>query len=181
MRVRVYVPEAADPDLQVRINALAALMEGKRDGGTFTTLRDIAVDGRQPLVLRHVALNALCELGGNEQAAVFLQIANHDTSEAIQRVAIELFARTNQPRINRTERLIELFHRFEKASPRRGGALSTTLYALASIGDDRATDFLAGIARSGQDSALRSDAIYYLGNLGTDRARQALFKIVRGE
>ncbi len=181
MRVRVYAPEAADPELQVRINALAALMEGKHDAGTFATLRDIAVDGRQPLALRHVALNALSALGGNEQSAVFLQIADHDTSEAIQRVAIELFARSNQPRVNKSERLIGLFHRFEKSSPRREGVLSTTLYALASVGDDRATDFLAVIARSGQESALRSDAIYYLGNLGTDRARQVLLKIVRGE
>jgi len=74
-----------------------------------------------------------------------------------------------------------MFRRFEKSGAKREGALSTTLYALAAIGDDRATDFIASIARSGKPELLRNDAIYYLGNMGTDRARQALFKIVRGE
>jgi HEAT repeat protein len=59
--------------------------------------------------------------------------------------------------------------------------LSTTLYALAVIGDDRAIDFVAQVARSSKNRPLRDDAIFYLGNIGTDRARQALLKIVKGE
>jgi hypothetical protein len=181
MRIRIFTPEANDPEMQMRLNALSAMLEGKRDNRGFNALRDIAVNPRQPAPIRHAALNALSEFSANDPSSVYLQIANTDTDESIQRIAIELFARNNRSKTNRSERLVELFHQYERSSPQREGALSTTLYALAAIGDDRATDFLAGVARNSRNQALRSDAIYYLGNLGTDRARQALFKIVKGE
>jgi hypothetical protein len=181
MRIRVLPPIAGDPELQIRINALDAMITGKRDESAFKVLHDIALDGRQPVPIRQVALNSLTEFPQKDPGAVFLSVATRDTNETIQRIAIELFAASNRPRDDRTERLMELFRRFEKSTPRRDGALSTTLYALAAIGDDRAIDFIARIARSGNNQPLRSDAIYYLGNIGTDRARQALFKIVRGE
>lgn len=181
IRISIMQPDGWDPELQVRIDALDAMVDGKRDETTFTMLHDIALDARQPVPVRHVALNSLAGFPHKDPGSVFLAVADRDTNEAIQRVAIELFAGSNRSRSDRTERLMDMFRRFEKASPKRDGALSTTLYALAAIGDDRATDFIATVARSGKSPALRNDALYYLGNLGTDRARQALFKIVRGE
>ena len=181
MRLRVFPPEADDPELQMRINALDAMITGKRDETAFKVLHDIAVDGRQPVPLRQVALNSLTEFPGKDPGAVFLAVANRDTNEIIQRIAIELFAASNRSRDDRTARLMDMFNRFEKSAQRREGALSTTLYALAAIGGDRSIDFIAHIARTSKNQPLRSDAIYYLGNIGTDRARQALFKIVRGE
>ena len=180
-RIRVLPPTLDDPELQIRINALDAMIAGKRDERAFKVLHDIALDGRQPVPIRQVALNSLTAFSRKDPSAVFLAVANGDTNETIQRIAIELFAACNRSRDDRTERLMDMFRRFEKSSPRRDGALSTTLYALAAIGDDRAIDFIALIARSSNNQPLRSDAIYYLGNIGTDRARQALFKIVRGE
>jgi HEAT repeat protein len=181
MRLRLFSPDADDPELQIRINALDAMIAGKRDETAFKVLQDIALDGRQPIPIRHVALNSLTEFPQKDPGAVFLAVANRDTNETIQRIAIELFAASNRSRGDRTERLMDMFRRFEKSAPRREGALSTTLYALATIGDDRAIDFIVHIARSSTNQPLRSDAIYYLGNIGTDRARQALFRIVRGE
>jgi len=181
MRIRILPPIADDPDLQLRINALDAMTAGKRDESAFKALHDIALDPRQPIPIRHVALNSLTEFPRNDPGAVFLSVANRDTNETIQRIAIELFAASNRSRDDRRERLMEMFRRFEKSSPQRVGALSTALYGLAAIGDDPAIDFIAHIARSGSTQPLRSDAIYYLGNIGTDRARKALFKIVRGE
>ena len=181
MRLRLFSPDADDPELQIRINALDAMIAGKRDETAFKVLQDIALDGRQPVPIRHVALNSLTEFPQKDPGAVFLAVANRDTNETIQRIAIELFAASNRSRGDRTERLMDMFRRFEKSAPRREGALSTTLYALATIGDDRAIDFIVHIARSSTNQPLRSDAIYYLGNIGTDRARQALFRIVRGE
>ncbi len=181
MRIRVLPPEDDDPELQMRINALDAMIAGKRDETAFKVLHDIALDGRQPVPIRQVAMNSLTEFPRKDPGAVFLVVANSDTNETIQRIAIELFAASNRSRDDRTERLMDMFKRFENSAPRREGALSTTLYALAAIGDDRAIDFIAHIARSSKNLPLRSDAIYYLGNIGTDRAREALFRIVRGE
>ena len=181
LRITLMPPDAYDPDVQIRLGALDAMVAGKRDESTFDALHDIALDTGQPVPIRRVALNSLTGFPHKDPGAVFLAVADHDTNETIQRIAIELFARSNRSRSDRSERLIDMFRRFEKSGAKREGALSTTLYALAAIGDDRATEFIATIARSGKSNALRNDAIYYLGNIGTDRARHALFKIVRGE
>jgi len=181
VQIRMLPPDVDDPALQTRINALDAMTAGKRDETTYKVLHDMALDARQPVPIRHAALNALSEFPRRDPGAVFLIVANGDTNETIQRIAIELFAASNRSRDDRTERLMDLFKRFERSAPPREGALSTTLYALAAIGDDRAIDFIAHIARSGKNQPLRSDAIYYLGNIGTNRARRELFKIVRGE
>jgi tetratricopeptide (TPR) repeat protein len=170
-----------DAELAIRIRALDAIVSGKHDDSTFTILRNLAVDPKQPVPVRHVALNSLAGFFQKDPGSVFLFVANRDTNETVQRIAIELFATSNRSRADRTEHLIAMFKRFENSKPGHGGALSTTLYALAAIGDDRATDFLARIARSNTNQTLRNDAVYYLGNIGTDRARQVLLKIVRGE
>jgi len=180
-RIRIAHPRAEDPDLQMRMNALDAMIAGKRDEAAFNALHDIAIDGAQPVPIRHIALNSLAGFSRRDPGAVFLMVADRDTNETIQRIAIELFAASNRPRSDRTERLMDMFKRFEGSGQAREGVLSTTLYALAAIGDDRAIDFIAQIARSSRNRPLRNDAIYYLGNIGTDRARQALFKIVKGE
>jgi hypothetical protein len=181
LRIQIFAPFADDPDIQIRITALDAMVGGKRDGATYSTLHDVALDTRQPVPVRQVALNSLAGFPEKDPAAVFLTLATRDTSETVQRTAIELFAGSNRSRGDRTDRLIELYQRFQQTAPRRMGALSTTLYSLAAIGDDRATDFIARIARSEKDETLRSDAVYYLGNIGTERARQELVKIIRGE
>jgi hypothetical protein len=181
LRIQLMAPVAEDPDVQVRITALDAMLSGKHDGTTFNALEEIARDSKQPLPVRHVALNSLSGFPERDPATIFWSVANHDTNETIQRIAIELFASSNRAREDRTDKLITMFRRFEKSSPRREGALSTTLYSLAAIGNDRATEFIARIARSGKDAALRSDAVYYLGNIGTEKARQELLKIIMGK
>lgn len=181
VRMHLAEPGSGDSELVIRINALEAMVSGRRDDTTFHALHDIALDARQPVPIRHVALNSLAGFYEKDPGSVFLVVADRDTNEIIQRIAIELFATSNRSRTDRTHHLIAMFKRFENSGPGHGGALSTTLYALAAIGDDRATDFIARIARSNNNQALRNDAVYYLGNIGTDRARRALFKIIRGE
>jgi hypothetical protein len=161
--------------------AFTALMAGRRDTATYNAIYTIALDGRQPVPLRHIALTSLADFPDKDPARVFLSVATKDTNETVQRLAIELFAGSNLSRGDRSGHLIDMFRRFEQTTPRREGALSTTLYAIAAVGDDRATDFVAQVARSEKDPALRNDAVYYLSNIGTERARQALVKILRGE
>ncbi len=180
-RIRIAHPGLDDPELQMRLNALDAMIAGKRDEAAFNALHEIAIDDAQPVPIRQIALNSLAGFSRKDPGAVFLMVADRDTNETIQRIAIELFAASNRPRSDRTERLMNMFKRFEGSGQSRQGVLSTTLYALAVIGDDRAIDFVAQIARSSKNQPLRDDAIFYLGNIGTDRARQALLKIVKGE
>jgi HEAT repeat protein len=42
-------------------------------------------------------------------------------------------------------------------------------------------DFLTTIALRHDDYELRRDAVYYLGNIGGEKARAALYEILRGK
>jgi len=55
----------------------------------------------------------------------------------------------------------------------------TIFYTIADIGNDKAVDFLINVARDNKDYELRSQAIYYLGNIGGEKARVALYDILK--
>jgi HEAT repeat protein len=80
------------------------------------------------------------------------------------------------------EQLIQLFRTFDGTSGTgrtSHGRLGTTLYAIATIGDERATEFLAEVARSHPDYAIRGDAVFYLGTIGSENARAALLRLLQ--
>jgi HEAT repeat protein len=66
-------------------------------------------------------------------------------------------------------------------APPYGIRVWAALFSIATIGDERATDFLADIARSHRDEDLRSTAVFYLGTMGTERSRAALIRVLLGE
>jgi HEAT repeat protein len=55
------------------------------------------------------------------------------------------------------------------------------VYEVADVGNDRAVEFLLRVAKSDADYNLRSDAVYYLGNIGGDKARTALYEILKSK
>ena len=59
--------------------------------------------------------------------------------------------------------------------------LETVLYTIADVGNDKAVDFLSTVARSHQNYELRTDAVYYLGTIGGEKARAALYQILRSK
>ena len=49
------------------------------------------------------------------------------------------------------------------------------------MGNDKAVDFLKNVAMSDEDFDLRRDAVYYLGNIGGEKARSALYEILKSK
>jgi HEAT repeat protein len=74
------------------------------------------------------------------------------------------------------ETLIELFYAIPDSRAEQRG---NVFYSIAEVGNDRAVDFLAKIAQSRGKYDLRSDAVYYLGSIGSERARTALYEILK--
>lgn len=174
--------EKADPETRLQLEILQALSEGGDDPRTGQALREIVLDRKHPAPLRISALYILSESHAHDNQKFFLEVARGDTNEEIQRTAIELIARSGRERRRSVEQLIELFRTFDGTSGTPGsstGRLGTTLYAIASIGDERATEFLAEVARSHPHYAIRGDAVFYLGTIGSENARTALLRLLQ--
>jgi len=182
LHVRLHVTrEKTDPETRLQLEVLQALSEGGDDPRTGQALREFVLDRKHPAPLRISALYILAESHVHDNQKVFLEVARGDTNEEIQRTAIELIARSGRGRRQSVEQLIELFRTFDGTSLTPGsstGRLGTTLYAIATIGDERATEFLADVARSHPNYAIRGDAVFYLGTIGSENARAALLRLL---
>jgi HEAT repeat protein len=167
-----------DQATRLRIEAVAALSETKEDDSCFAMLRHLAENSGEARPVRFVAMNSLSGLRKHDPLPVFVRIARSDTSMEIQLSAISLIRLGRGDRNRKVESLEEIFRKIPEDRLRQRIA---ALYAIAEVGNDRAVDFLAQVARENSSVDLRSDAIFYLGNIGTARARAALFQILRGE
>ncbi len=107
-----------------------------------------------------------------------MDVARRDTNPLLQSTSIELLTRTSRDRAQALDNLIDVFEDLPRTSTR---PLGTALFAIAEVGGDRATDFLIHVARTHPNQDLRSDAVFYLGTLGTPKARSALEKILLGQ
>ena len=170
-----------DAALQMRIQALQELARSRTTGDAVRALREVALDQRQPIPLRQSAVHSLGTLRRPESGRFLLEIARSDADADLQRSAIEVYAQNAPERGKAVEELIGLFKRFNGPGQRNDGLLSTTLYAIASIGDTRATEFLEEVARTNTNDEIRNSAVFYLGSMGTDRSRAALIRLLRGE
>lgn len=167
-----------DRNIRIRIQAIAALSETKEDEKSYQTLRGIASDAKQPHPVRIVAMNSLAGLRKHDVLPVLVEIARTDTSRAMKFSAISMICIAGHDRDRRVESLEQIF---QSLPPDREQLLSSTLYAIAEVGNDRAVDFLGRVAASHASYDLRSNAVFFLGNMGTEKARAALFQILQGE
>ena len=170
--------EKLDPEVRLKMDALYALGDTKEDSISFRTLRDVAIDRTQPRELRQAAMDALSNFTQLDVLPVFLEVVKKDTNEEIQNVAIDYMGQLSKNKNRSVETLAELFHAIPEY---RNEQRQTVLSSIAEIGNDKAVDFLANIARTHEDYDLRSDAIYYLGNIGGEKARSALYDILKGK
>jgi hypothetical protein len=183
VRFRLQVThEETDPETRLQMKVLQSLGEGGDDPRTEQVLREMVRDRKHPAPLRISALYMLAGSHAHDNQKVFVEVARGDTNEEIQRTAIELIARSGRERRRSVEQLIELFHMFDSTAGTSGsstGRLGTTLYAIATIGDERATEFLAEVAQSHPSYAIRGDAVFYLGTIGSESARTALLRLLQ--
>lgn len=166
-----------DPKTRVKLDAIYAMGDMKEDEKTFNSLKDIALDQKQPLVLRQAALDVLSDYDKYDVAGIYIDLARKDTNAEIQDAAIQHIGDIKD-KTKAVDVLISLYGNVPKS---RTEQLHTILFVVADVGNDRAVDFLTDIAISGNNYELRSDAVYYLGNIGGEKARAALTKILKNE
>ena len=167
--------EQLDPNTRVRLEALYAIGDTKEDETAFQTLKDVALDRGQNMRLRQAAIEVLSDFKKFDVMPVFVELAKKDTNEGIQEAAIEFIGRADKDRNKSVEALITLFG----SMPAR--RKENVLFAIADVGNDKAVDFLTTVARTNEDTELRSDAVYYLGTIGGEKARSALYQILRNK
>ncbi len=170
-----------DPQARMRLKAMQELAQSRGNADAPQALKEVIMDPQQPPQLRLSAVYSLGSLRQPEARSVLLEIARTDAAPEFQRSAIEVYAQSAPERGKAVEDLIALFRQFSGTGQTRDPRLGTTLYAIASIGNARATDFLAEVARTHSDDDVRNSAVMYLGSMGTERSRAALIRLLREE
>jgi tetratricopeptide (TPR) repeat protein len=168
--------EKLDDATRLKMDALYALGEAKEDDNSFSTLRDVALDTRQVRPLREAAMDALSGYTKHDVVSVFVEIARKDTSADIQGFAIDYIGDHGTDKNQRVTVLGDLFRSLPKS---RAEQRKSIVYTIADVGNDRAVDFLKKVALADEDYDLRRDAVYYLGSIGGESARSALYEILK--
>ncbi|MFI5252012.1 MAG: HEAT repeat domain-containing protein [Bacteroidota bacterium] len=170
--------DTLDEKTRIKMDALYALGDTKEDSVSYKTLRDVALDPKQPRELRMTAIDALSEFKKFDVLPDFIQIATNEKDDEIQSIAINYISDigSSKDKNKRVDALIQLYHSLPND---RKDLRETIFYTIADIGNDKAVDFLISVAKTNADPELRSQAIYYLGNVGGDKARAALYDILK--
>jgi outer membrane protein assembly factor BamD (BamD/ComL family) len=178
VKPRIPDREALSPAVEVKIEALRALGHAPETPAAFEKLRVIATDNRQPEPVREVALESAARFRDPEVLSFLVTVARSDSSRDLQVLAVDLIGEHRAAKNERVEKLITLYEDVPRDRQEQRKAI---FYSIAGIGNDRAVDFLKTVAISDEDYDLRREAVFYLGGIGTERARAALFEILKDE
>lgn len=165
-----------DPQERVRLAAVYSLGTAFQDDPAAVghALEELAADRAQPRLVRQTALAQLGERGLDTDFLATL--ASGEPDEAIQQMAIHVLGKGIRGKEKSLSTLTSLFRSIPDD---RLQSKDVLLFSVASIGNDDAVDFLASVAHSNTSDPLRERAVYYLGNIGTEKARGALLEILR--
>jgi tetratricopeptide (TPR) repeat protein len=169
--------EKLDDATRLKMDALYALGETKEDDRSFSTLKEVALDMHQVHPLREAAMDALSGFTRHDPLSVFVEIAQKDTSADLQGFAIDYIGEHGTDKNQRVTVLEDLFRSLPKS---RIDQRKTIVYTIADVGNDRSVEFLKRVALADEDYDLRRDAVYYLGSIGGENARSALYEILKG-
>ncbi len=164
-----------DKQTRLRLEALSAIGHGEEDDRGFTTLKDVALDRSQPAVLRIEAMDQLTDFTNHDPASIFINIARTDSSEEIQSESLDHLRACIKDKDKSVQTLATLYHSIPSV---RGNQRSMILFEVADIGNDPAVEFLSGVAKGDSSYDLRSEAVYYLGNIGGEKARAVLYDVL---
>jgi tetratricopeptide (TPR) repeat protein len=171
----ITIDEDLDQETRLKMEALYALGDAEKDEESFTTLREVALDMKQPQPLREAAMESLSGFERFDIVTVFVDIAKNDTSPAVQSYAVDYIGELGQDGNEKVSVLIDLFGSVPKE---RTDQRQTIFFTIADVGNDKAIDFLSSVAMSENDYDLRREAVYYLGSIGGVKARKALLQIL---
>ena len=165
-----------DPETQLRVDALTALNPDANDVTSFGTLKEVALDQQNPLVLREHAVHIISGANSDLALPVFISLAKSDTNESLCMLSLDYLAQT--PGDKSVKALIEIF---QQISPRNEELRAHVFYTIAAVGNDQAVDFLSAVAMGNTDMNLRREAVFYLGSIGSEKSRAALQTILKGK
>ncbi len=164
-----------DEDTRLRLETVQAIgMTGEDEQG-FTALKKLALNPKEKQVVRIAAIEALSGYRKHETLPILVDIARDDTSEEMQLFAIDYIGQAARDKEKAFDALRTLY---TSLPPAKVEKRKMVFYAIAGIGNEKAVDFLATVARSNDDYELRREAIYYLGTIGGDKARDVLFEVL---
>ena len=169
--------ERLDDATRLKMDALYALGETREDDRSFSTLREVALDLHQVRPVREAAMDALSGFSKHDALSVFVELAQKDTNADIQGFAIDYIGEHGTDKNQRVSVLEDLYRTLPRS---RNEQRKTIVYTIADVGNDRAVEFLKKQALADEDYDKRSDAVYYLGSIGGDNARAALYEILKG-
>jgi tetratricopeptide (TPR) repeat protein len=170
--------ESPNREIQLKIDALHAIGESGDDEKTFHMLKDIVLDHKQQQPLRETALFVLADFDKFDIFPVLLEVAKGDTDEEMQNSAISLIGGYAADKEKAVTLLTEMFGSIPKNKVSQREAI---LFSIADIGNDKSVDFLSHLARTHEDYSVRSDAVYLLGSIGGERARAALYDVLKAK
>jgi hypothetical protein len=176
--LRYQTDEKLDDNARLKMQALYALGETKEDEKSYQTLKEVALSQKQPLALRQAAMEALASLRRYDAIPILVEIARDDTSQDLRDDAVDFIGERFTDKNKTVTVLIDLFNSIPKS---RTGQRETIFYTIADIGNDRAVDFLCKVALTHENYALRQDAVHYLGSIGGEKAREALYEILKAK
>ncbi len=167
-----------DPQERVRLAAVYSLGSSFQEnpGAINRALEELAADRGQPRLVRQTALAQLGERGKVPETDFLARLASGEPDEEIQQMAIHVLGKVAQGKAKSIAVLTSLYRSIPDERLRSKDVL---LFSVASIGNDEAVDFLTSVARSNGHESLRERAVYYLGNIGSEKARNALLEILR--
>jgi hypothetical protein len=168
--------DTLDEKTKIKMDALYAIGDTKEDSVSYKTLRDVALDPKQPRELRLTAIDALSEFKKFDVLPDFINIASTDKDEEVQNSAINYISDLSGNKDRRVDALIKLFNMLPSDKKEQQ---ETIFYTIADIGNPKAVDFLISVAKTSPNNELRRQAIYYLGNIGGEKARAALYDLLK--
>jgi hypothetical protein len=174
----MHVSEELNKETVLKMEALYALGETREDEKSFTTLKDVALNRAQPEPVREAAMEALSHFTKHDVMPVFVEIARHDTSLLLGSYAIDYIGELGT---DKNETVVILIDLFNGTQPGRSDQRETIFYTIADIGNEKAVEFLRNVALTSDEYDLRRDAVFYLGSIGGEKAREALYEILQAK
>lgn len=173
----LFGEEKLDPETQLKLDALYAIGDTKQDDKSYQALKNVALDFTQPERLRYAALDVVSGYEKFDVLSIYTEIARKDTNQEMQSYAVDYISNNAKDKNKSVLTLIDLFNATPKS---RVEQKQRIFFAIAEVGNDRAVDFLSTVARTNENYDLRREAVFYLGTMGSEKARSALYDILQG-
>ncbi len=165
-----------DPDTETQQVALHAILEAEHGRSTETLINLFDEVPQQRVEQRQTILQAIAEADGSGGTDFLVKVARSSNNPDIRTAAVMYLSEGVGDKDRSVDALIQLF---ESTEPERKTDLRTILYGIANVGNGKAVRFLGKTALGSPD--LRTEAVYYLSNIGGEEAHTLLHRVLEKE